>query len=70
MIRRTCPHSNAEHRQVRRRLHIGASRPATRLDGSLAALANDAFDFNQNGPQVALDVLANDVFDSEYRASG
>lgn len=35
------------------------------LDGD-ATLVDDLFDVKENGPQVAFDVLANDVFESEY----
>ena len=36
------------------------------LDGNGISLADDLFAMHQNGPQVALDVLANDRFDDTY----
>ncbi|MGI9455638.1 MAG: Ig-like domain-containing protein [Aeoliella sp.] len=36
------------------------------LDGDGITVVGDQFHLNQNGPQVELDVLANDLFDDDY----
>lgn len=50
------------------RLELLESRLA--LDGGGLTLVDDAFDLRENGPQVELDVLANDDIPAEYPGAG
>ncbi len=40
------------------------------LDGQGLTLVDDVYDLHQNGPQVELDVLANDVIGDQYEGAG
>ena len=58
----------ARARSGRRRLRLEQLEARYVLNGE-AVLADDAFNLHENGPQIALDVLANDVFGTSTRAS-
>ncbi|MCA9241118.1 MAG: hypothetical protein KDA37_13000, partial [Planctomycetales bacterium] len=63
------PFRSRQHQRAaytNRRLQIECLEARHVLDGGLVALANDAFDLRENGPQTLLDVLSNDTFDSQY----
>jgi uncharacterized secreted protein with C-terminal beta-propeller domain len=52
-------------KRSRRQLRLELLEGRYVLNGQ-AVLVNDAFSLHENGPQVSLDVLANDTFDDEY----
>ena len=56
----------AVRRKQQTSLRIETLETRLALDAHGATLVNDLFVFEQNGPRVELDVLANDLFDADY----
>ncbi|MEQ8846575.1 beta-propeller domain-containing protein [Botrimarina sp.] len=58
--------SKAARRGARQTLRVEALEARLALDAHGATLLGDSFDLRQNGSQIELDVLANDLFDPDY----